>query len=159
MLTPAQKTAIKTYVLANLANLTDRQIALALNATASPDYWVWRTSISEADATNVSSVDATNFGWTEFISRNQGERDCWRQLFGVTGTVNASNPNVRQAFADIFSGPSGAANRTHLLAIARRKATLGEKILATGTGSTASPATMGKEGELSAQDVIDSLNS
>lgn len=110
--------------------------------------------MSKDDITSKQSADATTFDWTAFIARAQGERDGWRELFSVTGTVDASRTQVRQAFADIFSGGTGAAQRAHLLAIARRLATVVERVLASGTGSTASPATMSFEGAIGYQDVM-----
>ena len=163
-LSTAQLQTLKTWLLANAGAMTDQQAADALNATASPDFWVWRTSVSKHELVTQPSVDGTTFTWAGngFITRSVGEQTCWSELFNSTLTTNPSLPNVRQAFSDIFSGTgNAAANRTHLLAAGRRKATLAEKLLATGTGSTASPATMGSgaEGEVSSQDVVDSLNS
>jgi hypothetical protein len=68
---------------------------------------------------------------------------------------------VRQAFADIMSGSqnSAPAQRTHLTAMAKRAANRIEKLLATGTGSLAVPATMGFVGEVSYQDINEARNS
>jgi hypothetical protein len=132
-------------------------VAAALNLSASPDFWVWRTSVSKAEYTQFTSVDGTTFNWTGagFITRSQGERDAWHELFNSNEACNPSLANVRQAFQDIFSGGTAPApaNRTHLATVSRRKATRAEKLLATGTGSTASPAVMGFEGDLSGDDV------
>jgi hypothetical protein len=165
-LTTAQKATLKTNVQGNgdtnaLFVSGDLQgLAALYNADASPDFWVWRTSVSKAELTNETSVDGTTFNWsgTGFITRTQGERDAWRELFDQNGTVNASLPQVRQAFLDIFSGPTAPApaNRTHLATIGRRKATRLEKLFATGTGSTGSPAVMALnvEGPISYQAFI-----
>lgn len=133
------------------------EIAAVYNAAAAPDFWVWRTSVTKEELTNSVSVDGTTFNWTGagFIARSQGERDAWRELFSRGGAVDPSKANVRQAFADIFSGTTAPApaNRTHLQTVARRKATRAEKLFATGTGSTASPATMSFEGRITPDDV------
>lgn len=133
-------------------------IAAEYNLPAAPDFWVWRTSVSRMEYVNGTSADGTTFAWTGtgFITRSVGERDAWRELFADSGTVNPSLANVRQAFQDIFSGGTAPApaNRTHLNAMSRRRASGIEKLLATGTGSTASPATMGFEGEISGDDVL-----
>ena len=141
-------------------------IAAAYNLNAVPDFWVWRTSVPKSEMTNSVSVDATTFSWTGtgFITRSVGERDAWRELFGEGGVCNPSLANVRQAFSDIFSGATAPApaNRTHLTTVARRKATRGEKLFATGTGSTASPGLLNvvaagaigfSEGQLTYSDV------
>jgi hypothetical protein len=170
-LTTAQLQALKADILADvaLAPLFDGNsdksfsIAAAYNANASPDFWVWRTSVSKAEYHNATSVDGTTFNWTGtgYITRAQGERDAWNAIFNGTGYANPSLPQVRQAVADIFSGNTAPApaNRTHLLATSRRKANRAEKLFATGTGSAASPATMGYEGSISYNDVLQAKNS
>ena len=133
-------------------------IAAAYALTAVPDFWVWRSAVSMDEITTKTSVDGTVFAWTGtgFITRAQGERDAWTAIFGTNRTCNPSLANTRQAFSDIFSGATAPApaNRTHLLTVARRKATRIEKLFATGTGSTAVPALMGYEGSISYNDVL-----
>lgn len=164
MLTDAQKATLKTHITGNsdtnalyLSGDLQGLVAL-LNADASPDFWVWRSAVSKDELTGTTSGDGTTFNWTGagYITRAQGERDAFDAIFNRDGAVNPSMTTVRQAFADIFSGATAPApaNRTHLLTIARRKATRLEKVFATGTGSTASPAVMGVEGMLGYQELI-----
>lgn len=163
-LTTPQLATLKAWIIANNNSVFDQSAVTLLNAVASPDFWVWRTSVSKHELVTKPSIDATNFTWAGngFITRSAGEQACWAELFNSTLTTNPSLPNVRQAFSDIFSGTgNAAANRTHLLTVARRKATVAEKMFATGTGSTASPATMGNganseiaEGLITLQNVI-----
>lgn len=173
MLTAAQYLTLKTDILspANAAALgafitaiDDQSIANFYNQMSVPDFWVWRTSVAQSEYTGEVSVDGTSWSWTSYIGRSQGERDGWRELFTETGTalggsrsVNPSRANVRQGVADIFSGAGGAAQRTHLLAISRRKSSRVETLFATGTGSTASPATMSYEGMIDNVDVARAL--
>ena len=139
--------------------------AAALNLSTSPSYWVWRTSVSESEYTRQSAVDTdgvtvTNWSWTTFIGRSQGERDAWPRLFMGGGTgCNPALANVRSAFSDIFSGAGGANQRAHLLASSRRLASRFEKLFATGTGSASVPALMGLEGPVSAADVNNARHS
>ena len=162
-LTNAQLVALKAHINADNALKAILQahtpptpddyqsVSNAMNLTASPDWWVWRTSVSKEEFTNTTSVDNTTFSWSTYISRSQGERDGWRELFSISGAVNPALTNVRQAIADIFSGAGGAANRTHLLTIARRLATRAEKLFCVtqvSVGTTAAPATMTHEGLL-----------
>jgi hypothetical protein len=169
-LTAAQLTALKNDILADgtlsaLPNSADGNFAIAdaYNAAASPDFWVWRTSVTKEEYVNSISVDGTSFSWTGagYITRSQGERDAWREMFSATGFVNPSLLGVRNAFNDIFSGGTAPApaNRTHLSTVSRRKATRAEKLFATGTGSTASPATMSFEGKITHQEVEQARNS
>ena len=168
-LTAAQKVTLKADILADptlsaFPNNDDGAFAIAdaYNALASPDYWVWRTSVPKNEFTQNAGPDGTTFTWTGngFITRSQGERDAWRELFNASGAVNASLANVRQAFQDIFSGAQAEAvnNRAHIAAVARRKASRVEKLFATGTGSTGSPALMGFEGTITFQDVSSARN-
>lgn len=168
MLTNAQLTSLKNDITADpvlnaFPKNSDGAVAVAdlyaLNAV--PDFWVWRTNVSKEELTNNTSTDGTTFSWTGagFITRSQGERDAWRELFNIKGTVNAALLQVRNAFNDIFSGGTNPApaNRTHLLAMSRRLANRAEKLFSTGTGSTASPATMSVEGKLSYQEVLTAM--
>lgn len=159
----------------SLPNDPDANAAVAgwYNLTASPDYWVWRTRVAKDEYANSTSSGGTTFAWTGagFITRAQGERDAWREMFNGAGVganaVNPSLPNVRQAFADIFSGATAPApaNRTHLGTVSRRRATNGEKIFvlaATGVGNdgvagnrgqTTNPDAMAFEGFVTPSDV------
>jgi hypothetical protein len=151
-LTTAQLTTLKTDILNDpvlnaFPNNSDGafEIAKAYNVQASPSFYVWRTNVPTKDCKTATV-------WTEYIGRSQGERDAWQFMLS-NGILNAADTNVRQGIQDIFSGPSGANTRAALTAIGKRLATRAEKLFSTGTGSEASPATMGFEGSLSYQDV------
>lgn len=157
-LTTAQLATLKADILANPTLSSQPMnsdghffIAQYYNVTASPDFWVWRTNVPTKDC-------KTAMVWTEYIGRSAGEREAWQFMLS-NGIINAADVNVRQGIQDIFSGPSGLQSRTNLTNIARRLATRAETLLATGTGSTASPATMGFEGNLSFQDIELARNS
>lgn len=174
-LSPAQNTTLVNDIAANtntingvqiknLAKTPDNAVAIAsfYNQPASPDFYVWRTKVTEDEFVSTTGVDvangnaATNWDWTGagFITRSQGERDAWARIFR-SGYCNPSLSNVRQAFSDILSGATAPApaNRNHMLVIAKRKASWLEKLFATGTGSFASPALMAVEGPISGADV------
>jgi hypothetical protein len=167
-LTLAQLQVLKAAILADPAFAAQPQnsdgafaIALAMNLSAVPDFWVWRTAVGKGELVQSTSVDGTTFTWVGngFITRSVGEQTAWQELFG-DGACNPSLASVRQAFLDIFSGSgNAAANRTHLAAMGRRVATRAEQLFAVGTGSTASPALMGAEGALTYQDVAQARNS
>jgi len=161
MLTESQHQALAVYVdtqPALEAHLVAGDVYLVTQALNEPTaaFWVWRSDLSEAEATGGVSPDGTTFSWTALIARSAGEQFGWERLFALTGSVNPSLQNVRQAFADVFSGASNnaPAQRTHMQAMCRRLATVAEQVLATGTGSTASPATMGHEGAVGDNDVV-----
>jgi hypothetical protein len=131
----------------------DAAIAAFYNQPATPDFWVWKSAVTREDVQGRPSDDGTLWDWPAFVARSQGERDAWVEMFRG-GNVNPSLANVRTGIAAIFSGSTNnaPAQRAHLLAIARRKATWAEKLLASGAGSTASPATLGFEGQISVAD-------
>lgn len=154
-MTNAQLLTLKAAILADpalTAHVTignHTAIADYMNSDASPDWIVWRTSLSRAQI-----YDAMN--WTTFIARTQGERDAFNAIL-VDGALNPSLPNIRQAFTDIFSGGTGATLRAALTAAAQRKATRTEKLFTTGTGTAASPALLVFEGFITHEDVANAL--
>lgn len=168
MLTASQLTALKADIVADATlnafpNNDDGNfaIAAAYNINASPDFWVWRTRVTKSELVTNVGPEGTTFNWTGngFITRSVGEQTAWSEIFNGEDAVNASLANVRQAFSDIFSGTgNAAANRTHLLAVSRRKASRAEKLFATGTGSTGSPAVLNFEGTITHQDVNTARN-
>jgi hypothetical protein len=167
-LSNAQLQALKADVaadatLAGLAHTADNAffVAAAYNMAATPDYYVWRTNVTEAEYVGNSGVDvananaATTWSWTAFIARSAGEQTGWSRMF-APGSVNPSLANIRQGLADIFSGTANnaASQRNHLLVQSRRKATRAEKLFAAGTGAFATPSTMVFEGALTYDDVL-----
>lgn len=163
-LTDAQVVTLKADILADPVLAAEPMnsdgafaIAAAYNLEATPltPFWVWRTLVTKNEMTSNTSDVATTFSFPQLIARTVQEQFGWRELFNGSDSCNPSLPNVRQGFADVFSGAQAGpvAQRAHLLAISRRKATRIEKLLATGTGSTTSPGTMGFEGPVSYQQI------
>lgn len=151
-LTSAQLTSLKSEILADpILNAQPMNsdgaffIAAELNKLAVPDFIVWKT-----DVTTVNIRAA--LVWSEYDTLSVSKQNAFSFLCS-NGTVNAALANVRQGISSIFAGPGQSGNLAALIAIAKRKATRVEKVLAAGTGSDASPATMSFEGSLSFQDV------
>jgi len=137
---------------AYMANAEDIALAAWFNTLATPTFVVWRTSLSRETILHSVSPEATSFQWNGngYITRGQGERDAFREMFDAQGNCNPSLTNVQAAINDIFSGTGGgAANKAHFLAHAKRTATRAEKALATGTGTTVAPGFATFEGEVS----------
>lgn len=172
-LTSAQLTAIKNDIAADntlnsFPNNEDGAAAIAAiyNVGAAPSYWVWRTFVSDSDMYEQTSLDATTWSWSIYIGRSQAERDAWRQMVNMKGGINPSLANTRAGYADIFSGAGGLAQRTHLTSLGRRTASRVEKLLAVATvggvgqrGITTNPDTMGSEGPIGLQDVLQARSS
>lgn len=168
-LTPAQKTAIKNDILAN-ADLNavpatfDGAYAIAdlYNAVATPDFIVWKVRLHEQDITSLTSPENTVWSWPLFNSLTVQKQNGWARMFNGTYTINPSLAQARKGVADIFDAPGEAAQRNHLLAISKEKATRIEKLLAdtaNGAGTTAAPATRVFVGKITPQEVFDSRNS
>lgn len=165
-LTTAQNAAIKADILASpdlnaFPNTYDGAYPIAdlYNAIATPNFIVWKTLLHEQEITSLTSDENTTWSWPAFIARSASEQEGWARMFNGTYTINPSLVQVRAGIADIFSGGTGAAQRTHLLAISKEKATRIEKLLATGTGTTADPATRVFVGNITPTEVYAARNS
>ena len=159
-LTPAQVATLRTLVLAEPTLASARQsgddtaIAAWLNAPSSPSYIVWRTSVTKEQIQASASFD-----WTRVDNLSVGKARIWDQMF-YGGSINPSQANYRAGIDATWVGTQADLNvRSAVYAVCKRTATRAEKALATGTGSDASPATMGFEGMISAADVAAARNS
>lgn len=157
-LTPAQQAALKADILADqtlaskpMTSAGAYEIAVAYNALAAPAFKVWRSAVSRAEIYNKTSDEGTNWSWTFYKNQSAVEQNAWVQMF-MGDQADFAQANLRAGISVIFTSAS-AANATHALAIGKRSATRAEKLFATGTGSVASPATMGYEGAITSEQV------
>lgn len=174
MLTSSQKTAIKAAIDADPA-LSSKPltadgadaIAKALNSITT--FVVWRTdapieSIHDQILWSVftpqDAPDATAL-WSNRSHQCQSKQLNLTMLLSRTnGTINGSLPNVRAGLQDALTNiPSGAlgatqaAGWTNVRLALQRFATRVEQILATGTGTQASPGNLTREGTITYQEV------
>jgi len=175
-LTTAQQQTIKNYVLADPV-LNSYQsnsdgayaIATALNMLANPDFFVFNTKVLVSDIYD-------NISWAKYTPTDapdntvtyqnralicQLKLDVVQMLLLSRTYFDASKATqvqgLKDALTSIPSGSSGAnlnAGWTSVQNIIYRKATILEKLLANGTGTTAAPATMAIEGFIYFQDVM-----
>lgn len=153
-LSPTQLLTLKTAINANptwaaFPTNDDGYLDLAavLNGVAAPAFVVWRTNVTTreiGEAMNSSEVAG-------LTTANTNRLQVMEAYSG--GTFNASRADTRAGFDGVFSGAGGVNTRAALLATYKRNASYAEKIFATGTGSDASPATMGYEEKLTAMDI------
>ena len=136
-------------------------ISDAYNQLAAPVVWCWRTSVSEKELYEATSPDNTTWSWPALISQTVQERDAWSMMMHP-GAINPSLPQTRDAFSRIFGGtgalPQGP--RTFLLSLSRRQVLRGEALFAdrtAGDGSTATPATLVYQGQVTYHDVFYAL--
>lgn len=153
-MTPAQLATLKAAILADNALASQPmnsdgafEIARLLNEPAAPDFIVWKTDVS------VDEIMRNGMDWARVDNLSVGKARIWDWL-GRLGTFNASKTNVRAGVDAAWVGTAAdLAVRAAIYVHCKRKATRIEKILATGTGTDVSPATMSFEGLLSYQDV------
>jgi hypothetical protein len=159
MLTNAQLILLRDAILADpaLAAFPNTQdgafdLATALDALVSPAFIVWRTSVSRGE------ILQNGFDWTRLDNLSVGKARVWSDIF-VDGAINPSKLNVRIGIESVWVGTAAdLAVRAAVYVPCKRSATKAEKILATGTGSDATPATMTHEGRLSYDDVLAARN-
>ncbi len=156
-LTPAQQATLKTCIDTNptwAALLNDSAsavtIAAGLNAAAAPAWIVWRRAVPTAEI-------GTTVNYVAVAAMTTANLDRVKTFVTLNpDSFDPSRADIRTYMADTFSGAlggQGQATRDALEAMYRRSATSGEKCLSTGTGSTASPATLGYEGQIGWPDV------
>ena len=145
-LTPQQYAAIKAEITADPVLAAQPMnsdgaynIAAALNLPASPDFIVWKTSVTSQEIGN--AMNANEVGG--LTTANTNRLMVMERYSG--GTFSPARADMRAGFDGVFSGAGGALTRAALLTLYKRSATRFEKVLATGTGTDASPATITAE--------------
>lgn len=117
-----------------------------LNALAAPAFKVWRKNVQRAEIYHQVSAEGTSWSWTTYKAQSVAEQNSWTQMF-MGDEADFSLPNLRLGVENIFGVNN--AQTTHVKAIAKRDATVAEKMLAVGTGSLAVPAVLVIQGEVS----------
>jgi hypothetical protein len=96
--------------------------------------------------------------WTRVDNLSVGKARIWDWMTKL-GAFDASKVNIRAGIDATWVGTSAdLAVRAMVYTHCKRPATLAEKILATGTGTTEVPATMGYEGNLGIYDVKNAMD-
>lgn len=129
-----------------------QEIADAYNVIVSPAWIVWRTNVPSDELYN--AIFETN-GGLQLDALTASKRDSLFKL--IDRDLNASIPAAR-ANVDDYCGSQNNL-KAAIQAVEKRSATRAEKLFSTGTGTSASPATMSFEGELTYQQVEAALAS
>lgn len=140
-LTPQNLQAIKAevaadQVLGQLPQTPDNAfaIAAALNLAASPEFVVWKKSVS------VAEIMLNGFDWTRVDNLTVGKSRIWEWMTQF-GTINPTKDNIRAGIDATWVGTAAdLAVRAAVYVHCKRNAKRWEKLIATGTGSDASPA-------------------
>ena len=129
------------------------EIARLMQAPASPDFIVWRTSVTQDE------IMLNGFDWTRVDNLTVGPARVWEWLFNNGNrSINPSKINVRAGIDAVWKG--GAADlavRAAVYVHCKRSANVLEKLFSTGTGTTASPATMAVEGSIPYNEVVSAM--
>lgn len=145
MLTTPQLQAIKAAIIADqtmsaLPNNSDGAFTIAglLNATASPEWVVWRTSVP------ADEIMLNGFDWARVDNLSVGKARIWQWMFdNEARSINPSKANIRAGIDATWVGTaSDLAVRAAVYVHCKMAATVAQKILSSGTGTTATPAIM-----------------
>lgn len=163
MLTDPQLATLKAEILADpvLAakpNNSDGNfdIAAAFNLNASPDFYVWRSSVT------TDEIMLNGFDWTRVDNLTVGKSRIWEWMTSLD-RINPAQANVRAGVLAVFSAAGDLANRVAVFTHSQRRATRAEKLFATGAGTSTTdqgvgPAVMVFEGQLSYADIEQARN-
>ena len=159
-LTTQQQATLKAYVeadpvLSTYPHNTDGayEIARLLQANASPEFIVWRTSVTKDE------IMQNGFDWVRVDNLSVGKARIWDWLFDNQGNVfNPSKVNVRAGVDECWKGTAAdLLVRDAVYVHCKRAANVLEKLFATGTGTTASPATMAVEGTIGYNELANAM--
>jgi hypothetical protein len=163
MLTTSQQATLKADILADpafasLPHTSDGAfaIAAAYQLPATPDFYVWRSSVSQDE------IMQNGFDWTRVDNLSVGKARIWEWLFtNQDRAFNPSKPNVRAGIEAVWVGTAAdLAVRAAVYLHCQRTANRLEKLFATGTGTAmpnGSPATMAVEGYVSYAEVFTAM--
>lgn len=123
----------------------DEALAAYFNADTST-FIVWKTNVTKEDLTQNDAFD-----WTRVDNLSVGKARIWTEMFdNQARAINPSKANVRAGIAATWVGTAAdLAVRAAIVTQCQRSATRAEKILATGTGTAATPAVLTFEGTIS----------
>lgn len=160
MLTQAQLAIVKADILADpvlsafpMNSDGAWAIAEAYNLAAVPNFVVWKTAV------DVDGIMRNGMDWTRVDNLSVGKARVWDWLTRL-GTLDAGKVNIRAGIDATWVGTAAdLAVRAMVYTHCKRSATRIEKLLSAGTGTDASPATMGFEGSVSYQDIEQARNS
>lgn len=174
MLTTAQLAILKSdilndQILAAYPMTSDGAYAIAEAYKELVNFYVYKTGLPVQDAfdqviwanyTPQDAPDGTLLWSTRQAACRSKQENLQTILIATQGSLNVARVNIRNGLQDAMTGlPSGAGGSiksggwTGLQAILYRQANRLEKLFATGTGTTAAPATMTIEGWISYTDV------
>lgn len=157
MLTTAQLQTLKAAILAE----TDAGFVQARTLGQTPlmtefynqpsTFVVWRTSVTRQEI-----QDDPGFNFTQVDNLSTGSKyRIWDWMFdNPNKTINATKQNIRDGIAATWTGNAQLlAIQAIVLAVCKRFAKRGEKLYATGAGTTGAPGALVFEGDITDSDI------
>lgn len=127
-------------------------IADYYNADSNPAVIVWKTSVTRQE------ILQNGFDWTRLDNLSVGKARVWNDIF-VDDVINPAKPNVRVGIDSVWVGTApDLAVRAAVYIHCKKTASRIQAMLASGTGTDATPATMTFDGTINFQDVLNSNN-
>lgn len=123
-LTLSQLQTLKTWIVANRNSVFDEGTVSALNAVASPNYYVFKTSVT------IEEIMANGFDWTRVDNASVGQARIWEWLTQL-GTINPSKTAILKGIGEAWKGNATQAQIDHrraILAHCSRPAKVWEKL-------------------------------
>ena len=150
-MTPEQLSTLRAAVLADptlsAVGRNDTELARLLNLPTA--FVVWRSSVSQDE------IMQNGFDWVRVDNLSVGKARIWEWLFdNDQRSINPSKVNVRAGIDEAWKGTAAdLAVRAAVYVHCKRAATRAEQILGSGTGTDATPGTLGFEGDVSINDI------
>lgn len=143
-LSSQQLQTLKNYidedeVLSAVPNNSDGHVIIAdaMNLVVSPSFVIWRSEVSEGEIVSDSA-----FNWTRVDNLSVGKARIWDWMFRAGSSIDPSKANIRAGIDAVWVGTQADLDvRTAVYVHCKHDATRVEKLFATGTGTTNSPAT------------------
>lgn len=126
-----------------------RPMAEWWNRPADPPKIVWKSLVQ------LEEITSNGFDWVRVDNLAVGKARIWEWMFGSEDrSINPSKANVRAGIEEVWKGTAAdLAVRATVLQHCKRGTSRIESLFAVGTGTDASPATMGFEGQLTEMDI------
>lgn len=122
------------------------------NQDSVPAFVVWKTSVPIAQV-------GIAFNSAELAGLTTANTSRLQVMAGYSaGFFNPSQADVRAGFDTVFAGAGGLNTRTALAVLWKRTALRGERLYATGTGTTVTPGLLVYEGLITNSEIVAAIN-
>ena len=148
----ALKAAILADPVLSAIGRNDTEMARQLNLPSS--FIAWRTAVPQDE------IMQNGFDWLRVDNLTIGKARIWEWLFdNANRSINPSKANVRAGVDETWKGTAAdLAVRAAVYVHCKRFATVAEQMLASGTGTDATPGLLTYEGSVNINDIGEMWN-